>query len=171
MPASGGAPEQVIKVETGEQTHGPHRLPDGEWILFTLLPAGKMFVAQLGESLLDAAARAGIRLPHQCKTGSCGACRAQVLHGPVQDIAGALPSALTAEDLAQGQRLLCCSAAAGDLQLECAEIPHIPGIDVRKLPVRVAAMERLAPDVMRSSVLAVSSSILALFDASFPPRK
>lgn len=42
----------------------------------TLLPAGKMFVAQLGESLLDAAARAGIRLPHQCKTGSCGACRA-----------------------------------------------------------------------------------------------
>lgn len=115
----------------------------------TLLPAGKMFVAQLGESLLDAAARAGIRLPHQCKTGSCGACRAQVLHGPVQDIAGALPSALTAEDRAQGRRLLCCSAAAGDLQLECAEIPHIPGIDVRKLPVRVAAMERLAPDVMR----------------------
>lgn len=55
----------------------------------TLLPAGKMFVAQLGESLLDAAARAGICLPHQCKTGSCGACRAQVLHGPVQDIAGA----------------------------------------------------------------------------------
>lgn len=115
----------------------------------TLLPAGKTFVAEAGESLLGAAARAGIRLPHQCMTGSCGACRAQVLNGRVEDVAGALPTALTAEDLAQGQRLLCCSAAAGDLQLECAEIPHIPGIEVRKLPVRVVAMERLAPDVMR----------------------
>jgi serine/threonine-protein kinase len=40
VPASGGAPERVIAVETGEQAHGPHRLPGGEWILFTLLPAG-----------------------------------------------------------------------------------------------------------------------------------
>ncbi|PJI97308.1 CDP-4-dehydro-6-deoxyglucose reductase [Acidovorax sp. 69] len=115
----------------------------------TLLPAGKVFVARAGESLLDAAAHAGIRLPHQCKTGTCGACRALVLKGRVDGMAGASPTALTTEERAQGQRLLCCSAAAGDLELECAEIPHIPGIEVRKLPVRVVAMERLATDVMR----------------------
>ena len=38
--AAGGTPEQVIKVKEGEQAHGPDRLPDGKWVLFTLLPPG-----------------------------------------------------------------------------------------------------------------------------------
>jgi serine/threonine-protein kinase len=40
VPAGGGTPEQVVAVNAGEQAHGPHRLPGGEWLLFTLLPAG-----------------------------------------------------------------------------------------------------------------------------------
>ena len=36
---AGGTPEAVITVEEGEQAHGPQMLP-GEWVLFTLLPAG-----------------------------------------------------------------------------------------------------------------------------------
>jgi serine/threonine-protein kinase len=38
--AAGGTPEQVIAVGRGEQAHGPRLLPDREWMLFTLLPAG-----------------------------------------------------------------------------------------------------------------------------------
>jgi Tol biopolymer transport system component len=40
VPATGGTPTRVIEVGPGEQAHGPHLLPDGEWVLFTLLPAG-----------------------------------------------------------------------------------------------------------------------------------
>ena len=40
VPATGGTPEQVISVEDGEQAHGPHLLPGGEWVLFTWRPAG-----------------------------------------------------------------------------------------------------------------------------------
>ena len=40
VPASGGTPQQVITVKKGELAHGPHPLPGGEWMLFTLLPAG-----------------------------------------------------------------------------------------------------------------------------------
>jgi serine/threonine-protein kinase len=40
VPASGGTPSRVIEVAPGEFAHGPHVLPDREWILFTLLPAG-----------------------------------------------------------------------------------------------------------------------------------
>jgi serine/threonine-protein kinase len=40
VPAAGGTPEQVIAVKAGEVAHGPHRLPGGKWVLFTLLPAG-----------------------------------------------------------------------------------------------------------------------------------
>jgi serine/threonine-protein kinase len=40
VPASGGTASQVFAVEPGQQAHGPHLLPDGQWVLFTLLPAG-----------------------------------------------------------------------------------------------------------------------------------
>ena len=40
VPATGGAPEQVISVEDGEEAHGPHLLPGGQWVLFTWRPAG-----------------------------------------------------------------------------------------------------------------------------------
>ena len=39
MRGTGGTPELVISVENGEQAHGPQMLP-GEWVLFTLRPAG-----------------------------------------------------------------------------------------------------------------------------------
>ena len=39
VPGTGGAPEQVIAVEEGEQAHGPQMLPGGEWVLFTLRPS------------------------------------------------------------------------------------------------------------------------------------
>jgi serine/threonine-protein kinase len=38
--ATGGTPERVLQVSAGEIAHRPQLLPDGEWILFTLLPAG-----------------------------------------------------------------------------------------------------------------------------------
>ncbi len=115
----------------------------------TLLPSGKAFSSQAGESVLDAALRQGILLPHQCKTGTCGACRARVVEGEAVCLPGAQPAALSSQEAGQGMHLLCCTQAASSLAIECAEIPHIPGIAVRKLPVRVVAMERLAPDVMR----------------------
>ena len=40
VPGTGGTPKQVIPVEDGEQAHGPHLLPGGEWVLFTWRPAG-----------------------------------------------------------------------------------------------------------------------------------
>jgi serine/threonine-protein kinase len=39
---SDGDPVQVIDVEPGEQAFGPQRLPGGDWVLFTLRPAGTL---------------------------------------------------------------------------------------------------------------------------------
>jgi eukaryotic-like serine/threonine-protein kinase len=38
--AAGGTPARVAATGEGELAHGPQLLPDGEWVLFTLLPAG-----------------------------------------------------------------------------------------------------------------------------------
>jgi Tol biopolymer transport system component len=40
VPASGGTATRVISVGPGELAGSPHRLPDSDWLLFTLLPAG-----------------------------------------------------------------------------------------------------------------------------------
>ena len=40
VPAVGGTPERMIEVQEGEQAHGPQMLPGGDWVLFTLRPAG-----------------------------------------------------------------------------------------------------------------------------------
>ena len=40
VPGTGGTPEVVITVESGEMAHGPQMLPDGDSVLFTLRPAG-----------------------------------------------------------------------------------------------------------------------------------
>src|SRR5215468_12316057 len=34
--ADGGAPEEIIRVNAGEQAHGPHLLPDGRHMLVTI---------------------------------------------------------------------------------------------------------------------------------------
>ncbi len=40
VPASGGTATRIISVDAGELAHGPHLLPDGDSMLFTLLPKG-----------------------------------------------------------------------------------------------------------------------------------
>ena len=39
VPAAGGAPHKLIAAKNGEVLHGPQRLRDGEWLLFTVRPA------------------------------------------------------------------------------------------------------------------------------------
>ncbi|WP_407289366.1 2Fe-2S iron-sulfur cluster-binding protein [Streptomyces sp. BP-8] len=41
-------------------------------------------------SVLDASLRAGVDLPHSCREGICGMCRAKLTKGPVRPHAGEL---------------------------------------------------------------------------------
>ena len=41
------------------------------------------FSAVAGRTLLDAALAAGLNLPHSCKGGNCGACRARLITGEI----------------------------------------------------------------------------------------
>ncbi len=59
---------------------------------------------QSGESLLAAAARAGLDVPYSCKSGVCATCRAKLIEGQVRM---ARNFALQAEELAAGFVLTC----------------------------------------------------------------
>lgn len=110
-----------------------------------LAPGGRQFAAAPGQTLLDAGLAAGLCLPYQCRTGDCGTCRAVVVSGEVERLAA--PYVLDEAALAAGACLLCRTQARAALTLDCAEIAGVPGLPLRRLTVRVAALEKPAADV------------------------
>jgi CDP-4-dehydro-6-deoxyglucose reductase, E3 len=115
----------------------------------TLLPSQQVIFVEEGETILDAALRAGLNLPHSCKGGHCSSCRARIRSGAISYPRGR-PLGLMADEEREGYALLCQAHAAGpDLAVEVREIrPPLPEIVVKSLPCRIERMHRLAPDVM-----------------------
>lgn len=115
----------------------------------TLLPSQQVIVVEEGETILDAALRAGLNLPHSCKGGHCSSCRARIRDGRIQYPLGR-PLGLMDDEERDGYALLCqAHAASADLAIDVREIrPPRPEVQLKSLPVRIERMHRLAPDVM-----------------------
>ena len=112
----------------------------------TVQPSGRSFSVERDEPILYAAIRQGIGLPYGCKDGACGSCKCRLLEGRV--IHGVHQAkALSADEEAAGFTLTCCAAAQTDVIIEARTVPGAGEFPVRKMPVRVMAMARPAPDV------------------------
>lgn len=77
-----------------------------------------------GQTLLDAALRAGVYIPHACLHGLCGTCKVQVVEGEV-DLGEASPFALMDFERDEGKCLACVATATCDLVIE-AEVDEEP---------------------------------------------
>jgi ferredoxin len=73
------------------------------------------FTAEPGETVLEAAARAGIRLPYDCRTGTCAECVGRVLEGRIEHRRA--PRALERSDLAENYALLCIATPCEDCRI------------------------------------------------------
>ena len=113
----------------------------------TVQPSGRAFSVDGGEAILQAAIRQGIGLPYGCKDGACGSCKSRLLDGRVIHGAHQLKALSAAEEEA-GFVLTCSAAPQTDLVLEARTVPGAGEFPVRKMPARVAAMQRVAPDVV-----------------------
>lgn len=111
----------------------------------TVLPSGRQFTAEAGESLLDAALRQGLTMPYGCKDGACGACRGLLLSGEVDH---GKSSALSDDEKAAGQTLFCCATAKSELSIECKQLSSASDIPVKTLPARIEKLDKLAPDII-----------------------
>lgn len=80
----------------------------------TLQHSGESFGAEPGESILAAAKRQGITLPHGCDDGVCGACLYTIVDGRIEYPAGQ-PFALLDEDIEAGRGLCCVGHPASDM--------------------------------------------------------
>lgn len=111
-------------------------------------PSGRHFSAPAGTTILAAAIAQGVGLPYGCKDGACGSCKCQkisgdVQHGPHQD------KALSGAEQAAGWILTCCAHAQSDVVLSVPQVSDERAYPVKKMPVRVMALEKKSSDVMR----------------------
>jgi CDP-4-dehydro-6-deoxyglucose reductase len=99
------------------------------------------------QSLLDAALGASLNLPHSCKGGNCGSCRARLLQGEIYYPHGQ-PLGLSDAEIADGFVLLCQSYARSDVTIETPQITTPDLAQVMRLPARIERAVPLSHDVM-----------------------
>lgn len=113
----------------------------------TVQPSGRQFTCEEDETVLSAAIRAGVGLPYGCKNGACGTCRGKVLSGTVTHGAHQ-EKALPVADEEKGFALFCCAKPHSELIIEAREVLAAGEYPIKKMPTRIAAMDRVSHDVM-----------------------
>jgi len=127
----------------------------------TVENTGESYRCAAETALLDAALAAGLHMPHNCRGGACGTCKAQVLEGAV-DHGWAMSFAITDEEKAAGF-CLCCQSK-----------PRAPRIRLRMvndMAPRVAGEDKIVPAEIATTIIAahaVTPSVLRLVVA-VPP--
>jgi CDP-4-dehydro-6-deoxyglucose reductase len=116
-------------------------------VRITLSKSNISFGAAADQSVLEAALNASLNLPHSCKGGNCGSCRARLLQGEIYYPNGR-PLGLSETEAAEGFVLLCQARARSDLSIETFEITTPDRASIKRLPARIERALPLSHDVM-----------------------
>lgn len=114
----------------------------------TIEPLGQTIEVEEDQTILDAALRAGIWLPHACGHGLCATCKVQVVDGEV-DLGEASPFALMDMERAEGKALACCAVPQSDLtiEVEIDEDPDAKVVPLRDFEATVESIVELTPTI------------------------
>jgi len=114
-----------------------------------LMPVGVEFEVDEGETVLNAAFRQGIALPHGCKEGQCSACKCMLLEGEV-DLLKYSTFALNDMEREQGGILLCRSLPQSDMEVELLNYDEellAKSIPVKSFKGTITKFEKLTHDI------------------------
>jgi len=118
-----------------------------------LEPHGLSFKAHEGETILNAARRAGLWLAFECGWGDCGTCKLALKEGEVENLFPEAP-AIKPQDERRNRILVCQSAARSNLVLQVKKKDlNSPREDLPTKDHRgtLAASEVLGPGIQRLS--------------------
>jgi ferredoxin-NADP reductase len=82
------------------------------WVTFS--ESGKSVQAELGATLHEAAASAGLTIPKACGMGICGTCKVRVVAG---ETAMEHNGGISEEEIADGYVLSCCTRVKGNVEV------------------------------------------------------
>jgi toluene monooxygenase electron transfer component len=111
------------------------------------------FPCESGETLLHAGLKAGLSLPYECATGTCGSCRGRLMTGDV-DIGWEQSPALAKLKREKGDILLCQAKAKSDCLVRvAAKVAELPVDDApAKFKGRICDSRILTQDVIEFTV-------------------
>jgi len=122
-------------------------LNEGSVVRVSVANSELTFSVAPGQSVLDAALRAGLKLPHSCNGGNCGACRARLRSGAVS-YPQERPPGLSAGEAAEGLILLCQARALENLSIETFPVSTPDRATIKRLPCRIEHTQRWSHDVL-----------------------
>jgi toluene monooxygenase electron transfer component len=96
----------------------------------TVVGTGIQFAASGGDTILQAALRAGVEWPYECSVGACGTCRFNIESGEV-DVLRDDPPGLSPFDKRKNRLLACQCIATGELSVNVRI-----GVDDRPVAIR-----------------------------------
>ena len=120
----------------------------------TLFPVDVEFEVEDGETVLDAAFRQGIALPHGCKEGQCSACKSIILDGEFE-LKKYSTFALSETERDNDHILLCRTLADTDLEIELLNYDEellSKSIAVKEFPGTITAIEKLTSDIRQVDI-------------------
>lgn len=114
----------------------------------TIEPLGETIEVEEGQSMLDAALRAGVWLPYACNHGLCGTCKVDVLEGEVEHNE-ASSFALMDIERDENKTLACCATLQADtvIEAEVDEDEDAQGIAIDDYAGVVSRLEDLTPTI------------------------
>lgn len=114
------------------------------------IAGGAGFVANPGETLLDAALRHGIVFEHSCRNGRCGSCKGRLSAGITATNAD--EPGLSPLEREGGWVLTCVRTPRSDLTLDIEQRTSLEPIAPRTWPCRIQELSQLSPDVLQVSL-------------------
>ncbi|MBF9035866.1 2Fe-2S iron-sulfur cluster binding domain-containing protein [Rhodobacterales bacterium HKCCE2091] len=114
-----------------------------------LEPVGVEFEVEEGETILNAAFRQGIALPHGCKEGQCSACKCIQLEGETELLKYST-FALNDMERDDGHVLMCRTLAYSDVEIELLNYDEevlSKSIPVKTYAGRIVEFEKLTHDI------------------------
>jgi phenol hydroxylase P5 protein len=114
----------------------------------TIEPLGATIEVEDGQTILDAALRQGIYIPHACCHGLCGTCKVEILEGEA-DLGEASPFALMDFEREERKALACCATLEADTVIEADvdEEPDAEVIPVQDYTGEVVRIDALTPTI------------------------
>lgn len=107
---------EVSSEPMSEPNNAPMSEPnDAPPLRVRIAPAGLEFAAEPTQSILEAALRAGIRLPSSCRNGTCRACLCRLASGSIRyriEWPGLSP-----DEKDDGYLLPCVACAQSDVEI------------------------------------------------------
>lgn len=100
-----------------------------------------------GETILEAALRAGLDFPFDCRSGVCGECKCMLITGAVE-MKPYLDVAMEDEERLQGFILGCRSTLSSDIEIALLDRDEPPTVPYQDVQATVCSAERATHDII-----------------------